>query len=129
MVKACRSCAREVPRLASRGLCGRCRSQATRAGTLDNWPRLIRTAAELIEDVEWIIGWDNPESIARRMGYATTQSLYDMLRRNQRDDLVQQLIDARQPLRNQRGARTSRRTVPETTAQTNQESAVCQHAS
>ena len=42
----------------------------------------------VIEDAEWIVGTDNPDHIARRVGFATTKQLYDALRRWGRQDLV-----------------------------------------
>ena len=48
-----------------------------------------RPASErVIEDVEWIAGTDDPDSIATRCGYSTRTKLYDALRRWDRQDLV-----------------------------------------
>ena len=41
-----------------------------------------------IEDVEWLLGTDSPESIARRLGYANERNLVDLLRRWGRPDLA-----------------------------------------
>ena len=48
-------------------------------------------APDLIEDVEWIIGTDSPDSIARRLGYKRVRTLRDMLHRHGRPDLATQL--------------------------------------
>lgn len=42
----------------------------------------------VIEDVEWIAGTDDPDSIATRCGFSGRKSLYDALRRWDRQDLV-----------------------------------------
>ena len=42
----------------------------------------------VIEDVEWIAGTDDPDSIATRCGFSGRKSLYDALRRWGRQDLV-----------------------------------------
>ena len=46
----------------------------------------------IIEDAEWIIGTDHPESVARRVGYRSTAHLYDALRRWGRQDLVDRCL-------------------------------------
>lgn len=47
-----------------------------------------RADAGLIEDIEWIAGWDSPEHIARRVGYNSWNSLERQLRRLGRLDLI-----------------------------------------
>ena len=49
--------------------------------------RAERKAAVLIEDLEWIIGTDQPESIARRVGAPSLGALEARLRRSGRADL------------------------------------------
>lgn len=48
--------------------------------------------AAVIEDVAWLIasGEHHPETIARRVGYRHAASLYAMLRRHKRGDLIAQ---------------------------------------
>ena len=46
------------------------------------------TSERVIEDVEWIAGTDDPDSIATRCGFSGRKSLYDALRRWDRQDLV-----------------------------------------
>jgi len=48
-----------------------------------------RRTHEVVEDLEHIIGTDNPESIAKRLGYGDPQSLMKALRRAGRHDLSQ----------------------------------------
>jgi len=48
-----------------------------------------RRTREIVEDLEWIIGTDSPESIAKRLGYGEPQSLMKALRRAGRHDLSQ----------------------------------------
>ena len=45
----------------------------------------------VIEDVEWIIGTDSPESIAVRLGYRRLNNLLTALRRWGRADLADRL--------------------------------------
>ena len=52
--------------------------------------------AQMIEDLEWILGTDHPESIARRLGYASADALITSLRRAGRDDLADRLMRANQ---------------------------------
>lgn len=46
---------------------------------------------DVIEDVEWIVGTDNPESIARRLDYNSPHQLYEALRVWGRQDLINRL--------------------------------------
>lgn len=46
----------------------------------------------LIEDVEWIIDHDHPESVARRVGYSSVDSLVGKLHRNGADALAEKLV-------------------------------------
>ena len=52
-------------------------------------------APDLIEDVEWIIGTDSPDSIARRLGYKRVKVLRELLHRNGRPDLATRLWEGR----------------------------------
>ena len=45
----------------------------------------------VIEDVEWIIGTDSPESIAVRLGYGSGRRLADQVKRWGRPDLADSL--------------------------------------
>ncbi len=45
----------------------------------------------LVEDVEWIIGTDSVENIARRVGCTDPADLYRALRYRGRDDLADRL--------------------------------------
>lgn len=45
----------------------------------------------MIGEVEWIIGTDHPESIARRVGYAHAKDLVTLLREKGRPDLGDKL--------------------------------------
>lgn len=47
-----------------------------------------RPLADLIEDVEWLLGTDAPESIAARVGYNRPRTLARRLFRNGRPDLA-----------------------------------------
>lgn len=47
--------------------------------------------AVVIEDVEWIVGTDHPENIARRLGYTNAENLATLLRRWGREDLSARL--------------------------------------
>jgi hypothetical protein len=49
-----------------------------------------RRAAQ-IEDLEWIVGTDSPEHIARRLGYASVSNLERVLHRWGRHDLANRL--------------------------------------
>ena len=46
---------------------------------------------EAVSELEWIIDTDNPESIAKRLGYASPQDLMRFLRRAGRQDLSSRL--------------------------------------
>ena len=52
-------------------------------------------AVEVIEDVEWLIGTDHPDSIGVRLGYRDALHLADALRRWGRPDLTSRLKEAR----------------------------------
>lgn len=56
-------------------------------------PELTQHAANIIEDVTWLIasGETHPDTIARRLGYQRATSLYAILRRNHRGDLIAQI--------------------------------------
>ena len=45
-------------------------------------------AAVVIAEVEWLAGTDTAESIARRVGYRSTESLARVLRKHGRHDLA-----------------------------------------
>ena len=47
--------------------------------------------AQMIEDLEWIIGTDSPESIAERLGYRCIDTLQSSLRKWGRADLADRL--------------------------------------
>ena len=47
-----------------------------------------------LEDLEWIIGTDNPDRIAGRLGYASADNLVRVLYRWGRPDLVARLVTA-----------------------------------
>lgn len=66
----------------TRRYCGRsCAGKAARA-------KQVQAARnQRIEDVEWIIGTDSPESVARRLGYANADNLSRLLYRWGRPDL------------------------------------------
>lgn len=43
---------------------------------------------QVIEDVEWIAGYDHPDNIARRLGYSSEHSLTAQLQHWGRHDLA-----------------------------------------
>lgn len=57
----------------------------TRALTRGSKPR---NHAELLEDLEWIIGTDHPDNIARRLGYSNAENLERVLHKWRRPDLA-----------------------------------------
>lgn len=56
----------------------------------------VERQGHVIEDVEWLLGTDTPESIANRLGYANLRNLLDLLRRWERRDLAERLIRDRE---------------------------------
>ena len=46
----------------------------------------------VIEDIEWIAGTGHPEAIARRVGYGKASTMYGLLRRWGRQDLVDRCL-------------------------------------
>ena len=58
---------------------------------LDKPLRVIHFRQPVIEDVEWIIGTDSPESIAVRLGYRRLDTLQTSLRKWGRADLADRL--------------------------------------
>ena len=48
-------------------------------------------AVQVVEDVEWLLGTDHPDSIAARLGYPSSRRLGDALRRWGRTDLARRL--------------------------------------
>lgn len=48
----------------------------------------ITPIGELIEDIEWLVGTDSPEHIARRVGYDNPEALGRRLARHGRHDLA-----------------------------------------
>ena len=53
--------------------------------------RIAGIRAARCEDVEWLLGHEHPERIARRLGYSCLPNLTDQLRRWDRVDLVKRL--------------------------------------
>lgn len=51
-----------------------------------------RPRAEVIEDVEWLIGTDHPDTIATRVGYRDHDTLASTMRRWGRQDLAARLV-------------------------------------
>ena len=45
----------------------------------------------VIEDVEWIIGTDHPDNVARRLGYRSSKCLADQVKLWGRPDLADRL--------------------------------------
>ena len=58
---------------------------------LDKPLRVIHSRQTVIEDVEWIIGTDSPESIAERLDYRCLDTLQSSLRKWGRADLADRL--------------------------------------
>ena len=54
-----------------------------------------RPARALVEDVAWLAGTDSPESIARRVGFASWDALRERLRRIDRADLIDAVLERR----------------------------------
>lgn len=78
---------RQYPAHQAHDLCNSCYhrwKRGTRGGACQN----KLPAAELIEDIEWILGTDTPERIAARVGYPRMKSLTRRLERNGRPDLA-----------------------------------------
>jgi hypothetical protein len=48
-------------------------------------------AAQVIENLEWIIGTDSPEHVAHRLGYGNARNLERQLRRWGRNDLANRI--------------------------------------
>ena len=57
--------------------------------------RNTRPARALVEDVAWLAGTDSPESIARRVGFASWDALRERLRRVDRADLIDAVLERR----------------------------------
>lgn len=53
--------------------------------------RTLHTRQHVIEDLEWIIGTDSPESVAERLGYRRLDTLQSSLRKWGRADLADRL--------------------------------------
>jgi hypothetical protein len=47
----------------------------------------------IIEDLEWILGTDNPDRVTRRLGYSDVENLRMVLRRWGREDLANRLLE------------------------------------
>lgn len=72
---------------AARRYCGqRCSAAAARVRRAET----RRNPAEIVEDVEWIIGTDQPINVAARVGL-TLDGLRDVLNRQGRTDLADRL--------------------------------------
>ena len=50
--------------------------------------KAARRRDQVIEDVEWIAGFDHPDNIARRLGYSSEHSLTAQLQHWGRHDLA-----------------------------------------
>ena len=87
-----------------KGMCRMHYKRWVRRGTTDDWDPRQHPAptvdparyADLIEDVEWIIGSDTPENTARRLGYRSVEALQFRLRSLGRPDLSRRLGPAHQ---------------------------------
>ncbi len=95
---ACRDCGRDG--CSTRGLCDPCRHRHSRVGTIHNFPRTTHSAADVVEECEWLAGvgagW---REAAAGLGYDTDCSpsnsgLRQALRRAGRDDLWRRLKEA-----------------------------------
>ena len=74
------------------GMCTGHYQRAQKGAPLDKPLRVIHSRQTVIEDVEWIIGTDSPESIAVRLGYRRLDTLQSSLRKWGRADLADRLI-------------------------------------
>lgn len=92
--RTCRQCGNQYARTRDeskhhwqvRKFCGR-----TCMGIAARRAREADKRTQRIEDVEWLLGTDRPDNIARRLGYADLASLTKVLRRWDRNDLVARL--------------------------------------
>ena len=73
------------------GMCTGHYQRAQKGAPLDKPLRVIHSRQTVIEDVEWIIGTDSPESIAERLGYRRLDTLQSSLRKWGRADLADRL--------------------------------------
>ena len=73
------------------GMCTGHYQRAQKGAPLDKPLRVIHSRQTVIEDVEWIIGTDSPESIAVRLGYRRLDTLQSSLRKWGRADLADRL--------------------------------------
>ena len=73
------------------GMCTGHYQRAQKGAPLDKPLRVIHSRQTVIEDVEWIIGTDSPESIAVRLGYRCLDTLQSSLRKWGRADLADRL--------------------------------------
>ena len=73
------------------GTCTGHYQRAQKGAPLDKPLRVIHFRQTVIEDVEWIIGTDSPESIAVRLGYRCLDTLQTSLRKWGRADLADRL--------------------------------------
>ncbi|MFD0595048.1 hypothetical protein ACFQZ4_23975 [Catellatospora coxensis] len=62
---------RKVRRVAARKLCGSCTTTVRRDGTRDQWPRVYRRLADVVEDYRHLhASGESEQQITRRLGYA-----------------------------------------------------------
>ena len=73
------------------GMCTGHYQRSQKGAPLDKPLRVIHFRQTVIEDVEWIIGTDSPESIAERLGYRCLDTLQSSLRKWGRADLADRL--------------------------------------
>ena len=73
------------------GMCTAHYQRSQKGAPLDKPLRVIHSRQTVIEDVEWIIGTDSPESIAVRLGYRRLDTLQTSLRKWGRADLADRL--------------------------------------
>ncbi|GAA1395291.1 hypothetical protein [Catellatospora coxensis] len=80
-IEACARCGK-VRRVAARKLCGSCTTTVRRDGTRDQWPRVYRRLADVVEDYRHLhASGESEQQITRRLGYAHPYSLRAALRR------------------------------------------------
>lgn len=84
MTGGCASCGKDRP-LPSRNLCKGCERHHANAGSRDEFPRVYRTAAEVVEyaDMMTSLGFTQAQ-VASDLGYASVNSLHQVLSRARR---------------------------------------------
>lgn len=87
---ACSNCGREK-RHAARGMCSACYNYQMKHGIIKKLPGRL-TSPEFVEEVEFLAGTDTPKSLAKRLGCATPDRLYERLLNAGRKDLWKRVL-------------------------------------